>query len=180
MRVEKITRRTKEYNQIKALKDRNFPPQDQFPMWLIVLLAKRKTVDFYAFYDGELFCGFAYVIRSKGMFYFRYLAVEETLRSKGYGGQILSELRKLAGGMPMTFNIEPLDPSADNYEQRVRRKAFYLRNGFLDTGYDLNHMGHDYYIMTDREPCDLEEYKRLLKGFAFGFYNAKVKKRETH
>lgn len=41
-----VSKNLKEYNEIKSLICRAFPKNEQFPMWLLRMLAIRKSVDF--------------------------------------------------------------------------------------------------------------------------------------
>jgi ribosomal protein S18 acetylase RimI-like enzyme len=59
-----------------------------------------------------------------------YLAVDGSLRGKGYGSRVLSQIKAEKPGQRTVLNIEPLDEKAPNAEQRRKRLAFYERNGF--------------------------------------------------
>jgi len=48
----------------------------------------------------------------------------------------------------LVVDFEMLDENAPNNEQRKRRKDFYLRNGFKETGRGLRYFGVDYEIMS--------------------------------
>ena len=49
----------------------------------------------YAFYDKKTFVGFASVIIYKHICYIFFLAVKDEYRNKGYGSEILKEIRNL-------------------------------------------------------------------------------------
>lgn len=54
-------------------------------------------------------------------------------RGKGYGQQILTHVMERYKGQTSVFDMESPRQECDNSEQRKRRHAFYLRNGFRDT-----------------------------------------------
>ncbi|MBR1881582.1 MAG: GNAT family N-acetyltransferase, partial [Muribaculaceae bacterium] len=62
-----------------------------------------------------------------------YFAVRESLRGKGYGQHILTMLIERYRGQTCVLDMESPDQVCDNRQQRQRRHAFYLRNGFRDT-----------------------------------------------
>ena len=47
----------------------------------------------------------------------------------------LKELAQMYDGMKVVLLIESLHEECDNMDIRIRRKGFYLRNGFYDTEY---------------------------------------------
>lgn len=106
-------------------------------MFLLRLRAWSSYVHFLAYYDGDDFCGFTYTVENEDMVFVLYLAVNDEIRSKGYGTAILTDLKARASGRGVALNIEPLDPHAANSEQRERRLEFYRRNGFVSTDYNL-------------------------------------------
>ena len=96
-------------------------------------LVGEMSLDFTAYYDGEEFIGFTIVYPRKSFNWFWYFAVNEELRGKGYGQQILTQLIERYKGQPFVLDMESTTQVCDNLEQRKRRQAFYLRNGFRDT-----------------------------------------------
>lgn len=64
-----------------------------------------------------------------------FFAVERSLRSKGYGSAILREIQSRYPDKKIIISIESCDESAPDIVLRKRRKAFYLRNGYRETGY---------------------------------------------
>ena len=49
----------------------------------------------YGFYDKKIFIGFASVIIYKHICYIFFLAIEEKYRNKGYGSEVLKEIKNL-------------------------------------------------------------------------------------
>ena len=94
------------------------------------------------------------------LFYLGFLAVDGRTRSAGYGSRILTYFRERYGNVPQLLEIEPLTREAGNYQQRVRRLAFYERNGFTATNM-MAHEGDQTYRVLARDgivtPQRLEE-----------------------
>lgn len=174
MESRKISVFSKDYPVCKALQKRAFPKEEQYPLWALHLMAARKGVDYLAFYDEGLFCGIAYTSVTDRMIYVLYLAVNDALRSQGYGTQILSLLKEQNPEKEITLNIEPLDERSENYEQRKRRMAFYRRNGFCDTGYCLADMTGEYSILSTADNFSAADYKKAIAQIGMNFYKPKV------
>ena len=83
-----VSKKLKEYKEIKSLMRRAFPQNEQIPMWLLHILAIRKSVEFSAYYDEDLFCGISYTASNEDLVFILYLAVNDKIRSKGYGSAI--------------------------------------------------------------------------------------------
>ena len=113
----------------------SFPREERMPFFLMCLLAKMPQTQFLAFREGEQVCGFAYMAVLDGMEFLLFLAVDPALRSRGYGSAILREIAALYPDCKRLVSIERCDAPADNAAQRLRRRQFYLRNGYAQTGY---------------------------------------------
>lgn len=131
--IQPVRLSLKEYRQVKQLYTRAFPKYERESWTWLLLKAKYQRADFMAFYDQEQFVGFVYVIHSHGMHYILYLAVNDQVRSHGYGTRIINELRTLYPQDSLVLDIEQPDPTAANNHQRLRRLSFYKRNGFFPT-----------------------------------------------
>jgi len=87
------------------------------PMWLLSVLAFRKSVNFKAFYDDDQFCGVLYTAEDNKYIFVLYLAVNDLIRSNGYGTKILDWLKENTEKI-IVLNVESLNPSAPNALQR--------------------------------------------------------------
>ena len=64
-----------------------------------------------------------------------------------------------------------LDNTADNNKQRIKRKEFYLRNGYKETGLFLSYLGVDYEVMCMDDEFHVEEFKELMKTIQVEGFN---------
>lgn len=154
---------------VKALYLSAFPGKERAPFWLLRLRARGKGVEFFAFYDGTLLCGMAFVVTVEATGMLAYLAVDEALRSKGYGSRILAELNRRFEGKTLMLEVEALDAAAPNAMQREKRRAFYTRNGYTGSGYGAQLFGESFEILWNG--CGIfriEDYHRLIRRLNWG------------
>ena len=119
--------------QIKQLYETAFPKDEQIPWEDLLRLIGEMHLDFTAYYEGNDFIGFTIVYPRPSYNWYWYFAVKEELRGKGLGQQILNQLIKKYKGQSCVLDMESPRQECANKEQRLRRQAFYLRNGFRDT-----------------------------------------------
>lgn len=92
------------------------------------------------------------------MIFIMFLAVDESLRTKGYGSAILKEIKNRYPDKKIMVSIEPCDDSAPDIEVRKRRKAFYRKNGYSETGYMIKLSGVVQEIMITNGDFDKKEF----------------------
>ena len=168
MEYTRVTRKQKDYRSVVELMLTAFPPEERIPIRVLNLLARKKNVNFNEWYDNREFCGITYTIESKKMVFLLYFAVKEQQRSKGYGSRIIEELKRIAGDREIILNVEKPDQSAENNAQRERRIAFYERNGFYQSGFDLRIEGMDYFVFSTNAVPNKVEFNDILKKYRIG------------
>ena len=119
--------------QLRQLYEAAFPEDEQIPWADLMRLIGEMSLDFTAYFDGNELIGFTIVYPRKSFSWFWYFAVREELRGRGYGQQILTQLIEKYKGQTCVLDMESPTQVCENIEQRRRRHAFYLRNGFRDT-----------------------------------------------
>ena len=109
---------------------------------LMLFMAKLWHTDFYAFYDGETLCGMVYMATLLRTTFIMFFAVDEKLRNRGFGARILSQIAKMRPQNTLLVSIEMAgdEPTPEN-ELRARRKRFYQRCGYAETGYKVTLAG---------------------------------------
>ena len=165
LRVESITKNSKEVDNIKELFYKSFPKNEQMPLWFLLQKARMDFVDFLAIYDDNVFVGFTYLVTNKNLTFVLYLAVNDKIRSKGYGRRVLSVIKKKYPNNRIILNIEAIDETSSNYEQRVKRKNFYTRNGFKNSNLVIKESKVLYEVMINNNDVTKEEYYDLIKTF---------------
>ncbi len=138
----------------------SFPTEERVPLDSLLSSPEGGQPDLVAVKFGEEVAGMYCVIRGDGMTFLFYLAVSGDRRDLGLGRRILEHIKEEYQS-PILLNIELVPEGAPSTDVRVRRRSFYLRNGFSDTGMVLRDEQGAFNILSDSE-ADLEEYQRLL------------------
>ena len=107
---------------------KSFPVTERYPVECMHSFDGRYGARYRCFTDDGEFVGLAFTIDTEDMVFVSFLAVEEDKRSRGYGSGMLEILK--SKGKKVLLNMEPVEEGAENYDQRVRRRDFYMRNGF--------------------------------------------------
>ncbi|MGT2750219.1 GNAT family N-acetyltransferase [Streptococcus orisasini] len=165
---QKVRLFSKAYNDVKKLYLSAFPPNERLSYFLLLVNSVRSLAKCYAYYDQEEFVGFAYILESKKQVFVLFLAVNEPIRSKGYGSMILAQIREYAQARPLILTIEPLEQEAPNSEQRKQRLAFYERNGYQLIPHYYYEGQECYQILTTEQSIDLERFQKLVKRAVLG------------
>ncbi len=159
-----IPKEKSEYSKLKELYKKAFPRDEILPLWLLKIRSKSENEFFYSIYDEEKFIGLTYLINNENITYVLYLAIDSNNRGKGYGSIVLDKIKEESKQESVVLCIEEIDSNADNYEQRVKRKKFYERNGFMETGFK-NKEGKRYYeILTYGKKHNKKEYEKMMKN----------------
>ncbi len=166
------------YAQVAALYKDAFPFKERFSLLTLRLVARKKEVDFLAYFDAtsedEQLIGLSYTIAAGDYLYILYLAVNKELRGGGWGTRILESLKQRFPHKQLVLEIEPLDKSANNYEQRLSRLGFYERNGFKRVGYDFFEGRVRYTVLATGDSFDAHAFSRALRKLFHGLYRFKI------
>lgn len=142
---KEITDHFDDYKKFKHLYLAAFPRNERAPVKY--LLKHGKESDLIACYDGETFCGFYSTLTFGDITHIIFLAIVEELRDHGYGSALLRLIAERYKGNRIILDMEADVPEAPNYEQRVRRKAFYEKNGYVESGIEYDWRGVPYKIL---------------------------------
>ena len=157
LRAEKVAK-SKRKQEIKELYFSSFLKEDRMPFWMMLIMSYLWHTEFIAFYDDDTLCGFVYMATLRKVTFVMFFAVPENLRSKGYGSLILDEVQALHSNHKIVISIEPCDDNAEDIQQRLRRKSFYLRNGYAETGYFMKLGGKEQEIIIKNGVFNKREF----------------------
>jgi len=178
MNEKKITSADALDKPLRDLYERAFPVEEQIPWEDLMRLTDLMPLDFTAYYDAEQLMGLTIVYPRKTFNWFWYFAVPEERRGKGIGQQILSRLIARYQDDMNILDMESPEQICQNSEQRKRRHAFYLRNGFRDTGVGRSFKGIDYTIMMmGHGTFTLQDYDEIIAELR-NFWEAMPKEEE--
>lgn len=161
--MEILTNDRKYLKELKALYFEAFPKEERKTFTFIEQLQKEnKCVVHTAVEDGK-FAGLAIILIDEKYALIDYLAVASEMRDCGIGSKILDELKTLYREKCLFLERETVLKSCENPEQRSRRRHFYLKNGFSDSGVYVNVYTVDMTLMTFGNSIRFEDYSDFLR-----------------
>jgi len=150
------------WDKINKLAEEAFPPDEYLSPNELLDMAKSDNFDFLLLLDKNEFIGFVVTQIYKNMVYLFFLAIDEKYRSKGYGSYAIKALIKTYPNKQQVVDLEMVDENADNFEQRLKRKNFYLKNGYKETNLFLSYLGVDYEVLCMDDDFNADEFKQLM------------------
>ncbi len=131
IRLEPNSKDRKYFEQIN---EEAFPASERMSFDEIFDFASDTDTAVLGIYDDKKPVGFAVLLKNKECGYLYFLAIDRRTRSKGYGSAAIRKLLEVYPELQLILDFEAIDEKAENNAQRIRRKNFYLRNGFHETG----------------------------------------------
>ncbi|MCR9186001.1 MAG: GNAT family N-acetyltransferase [Halieaceae bacterium] len=161
------------YSVVIDLYKEAFPGAQRIPKFLLRHMLRNGKEGFIVIYENDDWLGLIYSIEYRDIAFVQFLAISESSRSKGYGSKVMESLRCVNSGKRIVLNIEELDEQAENCQQRVKRRAFYEKNGFTSSGYIVKEPDERHEMLIRGGCISKEEiesmYKEIL-GRILGFF----------
>ena len=176
--IAKSYKKAPDRDKIKKLYQTAFPKEELLPWWIVRLLTIQKCVDLTGYYREETFAGFTFTATTEDILFVLFFAVEENSRGKGFGSEILQYLKDSNSGKTIVLNVEPVDERAENNDQRIRRMAFYKKNGFYDTGYNIREVGGVFRVLATAPELDTAAYGKVFRKMSLGLWRPEMTKIE--
>ena len=173
LNTEHITKNNRFWNEVNALAKEAFPPEEYLAPSKLAEMANADNFDFLALTDDDSFVGFMVVQTYQNLAYLFFLAIDVTCRSKGYGSRAIETLKAEYPCKKQVVDFEMLDDTANNYKQREKRREFYLRNGYKETGLFMTYLGVDYEVFCMDEDFEPEVFKAMMKTIQVSGFNPK-------
>ena len=153
----------REWLRIYHLYQSAFPANEKKPFSMIRSMQKKGKSDvWYCKINGK-FAGLVITINGPEQILLDYLAVAKKRRGQGVGSEILQAMRKQYGGKGVFLEIEIVEESADNFEERKRRKQFYLSNGMIPMNVFVELFGVDMELLGFDCSLTFEEYHAFYR-----------------
>ena len=154
-------------NEIKKIYYNSFPKIERFPFWILSQTSSANKAELKAIINNNQVIGFYYIVNCDELNYLMYFSIEENMRNKNYGSNVLYDLKS-------NYKILFLSIEKPNDNLSIRRKAFYLRNGFYETNKYYEDNGVTYEILcTDKNYIITET---ILKKRYSNMSNSKLMK----
>ena len=161
------------------LYETSFPREERVPFWYLSQKAKRQENDWLLLYEKSELIGSIYVVQYQDIVFIWYFALFEEYQGNGFGSCVLKELQEEYEGKRLILNIEIQDSQSENFEQRKRRKQFYLRNGYEECGFHTKEAGVVFEMLSIGGRITYTEYEALLRNYfgqvLCGFFLKEVK-----
>ncbi|TGY66449.1 GNAT family N-acetyltransferase [Dubosiella muris] len=148
-----------DYANIQSLYRHSFPPNERKD--LVKLIDDDRFAKVVSFHDEAQWVGFASLLIVRSIVHIIYFCVEPKLRDKGYGSRILQTIQTAHPDQAILVDIETIHEHIDNREQRVRRKAFYLRNGYQETNIQYTWQNESYEILSAQKTITPDDFQRF-------------------
>ena len=146
---------------VRKLYEASFPKSEKKPFAFMLQKQKEGVFDILAIEDEQgTFCGLAIMMLSGGRALLDYLAIEPDCQGSGIGSSALSELRERYGEERIVVEIESTaeENSVSGRSERLRRKAFYLRNGMVPMDFLVELFGVEIEVLTFGSEITFEQY----------------------
>ena len=146
-----------------------FPPDERLlSVEQIFGLAGEMPIDILGIYPDEApekFAGFFMVFAHEKFAYLMFFATRAEMRSTGIGSKAIKALVAHYRAKPLIFSYESVFEESDNQEQRERRRAFYLKNGFYETGWLTRLNNKEFIIASSEKKLDEAIFEELANEF---------------
>ncbi len=150
---------------IKSLYKKAFPQAERKPFFVIRKKQKQNLAEILVIETAGESVGFFINAVVRDTVFVDYFAIDEQHRSKGYGSIAIEALKKHHQGKKIILEIEKIDKKYGDYDTRVRRKNFYLKSGFSETGLFIKLVGIDMEVLSFAGTVDYEEFNDIYRQY---------------
>ena len=162
MKIREMTAASGELPALEAINEEVIPEMERCALAdMLATGAKVFCIDV----EGEP-AGYMAVRCWRNFLYLAFLAVRADLRSAGIGGEAVRELIRRYPDRQVVVEYEAPDVCSGNRDERLRRKGFYLRNGFHETGWRTCYDGTEFEIGCSVPDFDAEGFKAFADYLA--------------
>lgn len=148
---------------VYSLYKKAFPKNERVPFEDLDLLPGSHLYGIYTDPEYTQFAGMIDILDYKGICQVRYLATDDSLRGQGIGSKILDWVKENWKDSIICIDVESDRVPCDNLEQRLRRKAFYHRNGFENSEDSYRWNGDVFDLLVANGPMKKGTYVELWK-----------------
>lgn len=167
-----LTKHDINYSKVIDLYEDAFTEVQRVPSWILRYKLRKGKAGFNVVYAHDTWIGFIYSTEYEDIVFVQFFAISESCRSGGYGSKTMDSMRDMHSGKRIVLNIEEVDEQAENYQQRIKRKAFYEKNGFSSSGYIVKEPAERLEMMILGGSISKEEIEAMYKnlfGYILGF-----------
>ena len=170
-----LSKKDENYSNVFDLYEKAFSDAQRVPPQILRYRMRNGKAGFNIIYEHDNWIGFIYNVEYMDIVFVQFFAISELCRSRGYGSKVMDLMRELHSGKRIVLNIEELDEKAQNHQQRIKRKAFYEKNGFKPSGYIVKESAQRLEMLVQGGAVSKQEIEKMYKylmgnmlGFLFG------------
>lgn len=149
---------------VKQLYESAFPANERRPFEAL-LSGFDGQGELLALYHENGFAGFISLLTYADITHILYFAIVEPLRNQGLGSVALDTIKHLKPGQRLIADLEALLPDAPNHAQRLRRRTFYQRAGFVPSGVGYRWQEESYELMVFGGSLDKAAFLAFWRHF---------------
>lgn len=148
--------------ELLRLYEASFPRMERKPVSSLERTCAEGKMRILAICADGAFAGLAILMSDGKARLLDYFAILPEKRNRGIGGMALRALLEQFADLPFIVEIERTDESAEDNEQRLRRRAFYLRNGMESSGAFVWLFQVEYELLCANGSIRYADYRSLL------------------
>ncbi len=150
---------------IKSLYKKAFPQVERKPFFFIRKKQKQNLAEILVIEESGESVGFFINAVVRDTVFVDYFAIGEQHRSNGYGSKAIEALKCFHQDKRIVLEIEKVDKKYSDYDTRMRRKNFYLKSGFSETGLFIKLVGIDMEVLSFLGTIDYEEFNDIYRQY---------------
>ena len=162
LQLIKLSPDSKDRKFFEQINEEAFPLSERISFDEFFAFAAKTGADILGIYDGMAPVGFFVLLKNTECGYVFFFAIDKSRRSSGYGSAAMKKLIDTYSEQQIILDFEILDENAENYAQRIRRKGFYLRNGFHETGNYTILRGDKFEVVCTGGELNRPAFKELI------------------
>ncbi len=156
MKLTKVSK--SEWKDIKDIYVEAFPKEERKPFYMLKHSVRKGKSEIFVAKENNLLLGFIAITPYNDIVMVDYLAVSSKIRSSGTGSKILQKIFDYYENSKIILLIERLDEKAHNSQQRIARKRFYLKNGFMSSEIFINGVSGNMEVLCWGGNISADEY----------------------
>lgn len=159
----------KDIKNIHKLYKSAFPRCERKPFNLLLTWAKQGKSTHYIVEDEEKnFYGFMLTINNGDLILLDFFAILPKFRGQRIGSKALKLFMNIYAKKRIVLEVEDTSCNkAKNILTRIKRKAFYIKNGLSVMNYKVSLFKCPMEILTNNTKVDFDEYKSILTSVLF-------------
>lgn len=156
------------YANVITLYKEAFTTVRRVPLWLLRCIMRKGKPGFSALYENDTWIGLLYITEYKDIVFVHFFAIAQASRSLGYGSKVIDSMKEKYVDKRIVLNIEELEEKQKNYQQRIKRRAFYVQNGFRASGFVVKEPEERLEMLILGDNITKEEIEAMYKSFFGG------------